>query len=304
MNPPFLVTTDDGTVRVGARARTSIVAHTHGPFAMLLPTQVAKIRKARPGLDNVVRAVNQLLVSVRRRGETASGERYRGARLAFQADSAPNEETRKCRRHGQLRGHQRRETLMVGRGKVRKTELAPDDAIRLGVHPRTLYALRDSGEIEQVARGFYRLSEKPALTNPGLVAAALRIPRAVICLTSALAHYGLTTEVPHTADVALPGHAQIPKLGGIPLRVFWYSEPSFSAGVQSVSIDGVDVRIYSPEKSMADCFKYRNKIGLDVAVQALRAYRERTRPDLKLISKFAGVDRVEKVMRPYLEAVL
>ena len=82
-------------------------------------------------------------------------------------------------------------------------------------------------------------------------------------------------------------------------------KPSFSAGVQSVSIDGVAVRIYSPEKSIADCFKYRNKIGIDVSVQALRAYRERTKkPDLKLISRFAAVDRVEKVMRPYLEAVL
>ncbi len=183
--------------------------------------------------------------------------------------------------------------------------LRTSEAIRLGVHPRKLYALRDSGEIEQVSRGIYRLSEKPVLTNPDLVAVALRIPRAVICLISALAHHGLTTQVPHTVDVALPGHAQVPKLGGIPLRVFWYSEPSFSAGVQSASIDGVGVRIYSPEKSVADCFKYRNKIGPDVAVQALRTYRDRTRkPDLKLIAKFAEVDRVEKVMRPYLEAVL
>ena len=183
--------------------------------------------------------------------------------------------------------------------------LRTSEALRLGVHPRILYALRDSGEIEQVSRGFYRLSEKPALTNPDLVAVALRIPRAVICLISALAHHGLTTEVPHTVDVALASHAQIPKLGGIPLRVFWYSERSFSAGVQSVAIDGIAVRIYSPEKSIADCFKYRNKIGLDVAVQALRTYRERTRkPDLKLISRFARVDRVEKVIWPYLEAVL
>ncbi len=193
-----------------------------------------------------------------------------------------------------------REMFAQHQGMLRTSE-----AIRLGVHPRTLYALRDQGEIAQVARGFYRLAERPALTNPDLVAVALRIPRAVICLISALAHHGLTTQVPHTVDVALPGHAQIPKLGGIPLRAFWYSEPSFSAGVQSVSIDGVTVRIYSSEKSIADCFKYRNKIGLDVAVQALRTYRERTRrPDLKMISKFAQVDRVEKVMRPYLEAVL
>jgi predicted transcriptional regulator of viral defense system len=193
-----------------------------------------------------------------------------------------------------------RQVFVQHRGMLRTNE-----AIRLGIHPRTLYALRDTGEIEQVSRGFYRLSRKPALTNPDLVAIALRIPRAVICLISALAHHGLTTQVPHTVDVALPGHAQIPRLGAIPLRVFWYSEPSFSAGVQSVPIDGVAVRIYSPEKSIADCFKYRNKVGLDVAVQALRMYRERTRrPALKLISEFARVDRVEKVMRPYVEAVL
>lgn len=183
--------------------------------------------------------------------------------------------------------------------------LRTSEAIRLGIHPRTLYGLRDRGDIEQVARGFYRLAETQALTNPDLVTVALRVPRAVVCLISALAHHGLTTEVPHTIDIALPGHAQIPKLDGIPIRVFWYSEPSFSTGVESVSVDGVTVRIYSAEKSIADCFKYRNKIGLDVAVHALRSYMERTRiRDLKLLSKFARVDRVERVMRPYLEAVL
>jgi predicted transcriptional regulator of viral defense system len=106
-------------------------------------------------------------------------------------------------------------------------------------------------------------------------------------------------------DVALPSHAQIPKLGGIPLRVFWYSDPSFSAGIDVISIDRVPVRVYSPEKTIADCFKYRNKIGLDVAIEALRTYRERRRkPDYQALSRFAKVDRVEKVMRPYLEAVL
>lgn len=159
--------------------------------------------------------------------------------------------------------------------------------------------------MEQVSRGFYRLAEKPALTNPDLVAVALRIPRAVICLISALAYHGLTTEIPHSVDVALPLHAQVPKLGGIPLRAFWYSKPAFSTGVQTVSIDGVDVKIYSPEESIADCFKYRDKISLDLAIQALRTYRERSKkPDPKLISKFAALNRVEKVMRPYLEAVL
>lgn len=183
--------------------------------------------------------------------------------------------------------------------------LRTTDAIRMGIHPRTLYALRDSGEVEQVSRGFYRLTEKPALTNPDLVTVALRIPRGVICLISALAFHGLTTEIPHRVDVSLPSHAQVPRLGGIPLQIFWYSESSFTAGVQTVSIDGVDVKIYSPEKTIADCFKYRNKIGLDVAISSLRTYLERSKkPNLLLLSQFAALNRVEKVMRPYLEAML
>ena len=179
------------------------------------------------------------------------------------------------------------------------------NAIRLGIHPRTLYALRDSGQIEQVGRGLYRLSTAPPLSSPDLVPVAIRIPRAVVCLISALAHHGLTTQVPHSVDLALPSHAQIPKIDGVPLRVFWYSEPSFSAGIETVTMDQVRVRIYSQEKTIADCFKYRNKIGLDVAIEALRTYRDRkSKPNFQALAKFAQINRVQKVMRPYLEAVL
>lgn len=183
--------------------------------------------------------------------------------------------------------------------------LRTGNAIRLGIHPRTLYALRDSGEIEQVGRGLYRLSTAPPLSSPDLVPIAIRIPRAVVCLISALAHHGLTTQVPHSVDLALPSHAQIPKIDGVPLRVFWYSEPSFSAGIESVKMDEVPVRIYSPEKTIADCFKYRNKIGLDLAIEALHTYRDHTpKPNFQALAKFAQINRVQKVMRPYLEAVL
>jgi predicted transcriptional regulator of viral defense system len=183
--------------------------------------------------------------------------------------------------------------------------LRTSEAIRLGIHPRTLYALRDDGEIEHVGHGLYRLSTAPPLTSPDLVPIAIRIPRGVICLISALAHHGLTTQVPHAVDFALPSHAQVPRIDGAPLRVFWSSEPSFSAGIEVVMIDKVPVRVYSPEKTIADCFKYRNKIGLDVAIEALRTYRERTRkPDFQALAKFARIDRVEKIMRPYMEAIL
>jgi predicted transcriptional regulator of viral defense system len=97
----------------------------------------------------------------------------------------------------------------------------------------------------------------------------------------------------------------VPKIDGVPLRVFWYSEPSFSAGVEVVMIDQVPVRVYSPEKTIADCFKYRNKIGLDIAIEALRTFHERTRkPDFRKLAKFARFDRVERIMRPYLEAIM
>jgi predicted transcriptional regulator of viral defense system len=185
-------------------------------------------------------------------------------------------------------------------GMLRTTE-----AIHLGIHPRDLYSLRDHGEVEEVARGLYRLASAPPLTSPDLVSVAIRVPKAVICLISALTHHGLTKEVPHAIDLALPSHSQVPRIGDLPLRVFWYPEPSFSAGVESVTIDRIPVRVYSAEKTVADCFKYRNKIGLDVAVQALRAYRERKgRPDIKALTHFAQIDRVLRVMRPYVEAVL
>jgi predicted transcriptional regulator of viral defense system len=183
--------------------------------------------------------------------------------------------------------------------------LRTSKAILLGIHPRTIYALRDAGDIERVGRGLYRLTSAPPLASPDLVPVAIRSPRAVICLISALAHHGLTTQVPHAIDLALPSHAQIPKIDGVPLRVFWFSEPSFSAGIDVVTMDGVPVRFYSPEKTIADCFKYRNKIGLDVAIEALRTYRERgPRPNVQALAKYAQINRVQRVMRPYLESVL
>jgi hypothetical protein len=95
------------------------------------------------------------------------------------------------------------------------------------------------------------------------------------------------------------------KTRAVLLDVFWYPEPSFRAGVEVVVIDDVPVRIYSAEKTVADCFKYRNKIGLDVAIEALRAYRERTpQPNRAALTRFAQINRVQKIMRPYLEAVL
>ncbi len=179
--------------------------------------------------------------------------------------------------------------------------LRASEALQLGIHPRTLYALRDAGAIEQFGRGLYRLADLPPLSNPDLVIVATRYPQAVICLISALAFHGLTMQVPHQVDVAIQAQAATPTLGQPPLRVFRFSGPAWTEGVSTHRIDGVSVRIYDPAKSIADVFKYRNKIGLDVALEVLKEYRARRDFDRERLLKYAAICRVKQVIRPYLE---
>ena len=181
--------------------------------------------------------------------------------------------------------------------------LRASEALRAGIHPRTLYAMRDAGVIERLTRGLYRLVETPALGNPDLVTVALKVPKGVICLVSALAFHNITTQVPHKVYVALPRDSREPHLRYPPLQVFEFSGEAYSAGVEIRKLDGVPVRIYSPEKTLADCFKYRNKLGLDVAIEALKLYVERRNVKVDEIMRYAQICRVANVMRPYLEAV-
>jgi predicted transcriptional regulator of viral defense system len=177
-------------------------------------------------------------------------------------------------------------------------------ALRLGIHPRTLYRMRDSGVLERLSRGLYRLAELPPLSNPDLVTVALKVPQAVVCLVSALAFHELTTQVPHAVDVALRRGSERPRLKHPPLRLFWFSGPAWSEGVETHPLDDVPVRIYSPAKSVADVFKYRAKIGLDVALEALKQYRRRRDFDVSTLLHYGRICRVEEVLKPYLEALL
>ncbi|HEV8131521.1 MAG TPA: type IV toxin-antitoxin system AbiEi family antitoxin domain-containing protein [Acidobacteriota bacterium] len=195
----------------------------------------------------------------------------------------------------------------VGEAKAifrgRRRPLRTTEAIRLGIHPRTLYAMRDQGIIEPLGRGLYRLSGQP-LANPDLVTVALKISNGVICLISALAFHEMTTQVPHEVYVAVLKGAEPPRLRHPPVRVFWFSGRAFSEGIETHAVDRVPVRVYSAEKTLADCFKYRNKIGLDTAVEALKLYRRRKSFSVERLLRYARICRVEKVLRPYLEAVL
>ena len=164
--------------------------------------------------------------------------------------------------------------------------------------------MRDKGIVERLSRGLYRLADLPPLSSPDLVTVAAKIPAGVVCLISALAYHEITTQIPHEVHVALPRGAEPPRLQHPPVRVFWFTGRSFTEGIETHKVDGIRLRIYSPEKTLADCFKYRNKLGLDTILEALRLYRNRKRPNVDDLMKFARVCRVEKVMRPYLEAVV
>ncbi len=181
--------------------------------------------------------------------------------------------------------------------------LRTGEALAAGIHPRTLYVLRDMGELEQLARGLYRLAGLPPLSEPDLATVAKRIPQGVVCLISALAFHELTTQIPHEVHLALPRTARHPRIDYPPLHVYRFSRESFVVGVETHVIDKVPVRVYSPEKTLADCFKYRNKIGLDVVIEALRTYRGRRGARLQAVLEYSKICRVEQVVRPYLEAI-
>jgi len=190
-----------------------------------------------------------------------------------------------------------RNTFKAHGGTLHTTE-----ALAAGIHPRTLYAMRDAGDIETLARGVYRLTGLPPLANPDLTTVAKCVPHGVICLISALAVHELTTQIPHEIHVAISRTARRPRLTFPPLRIYRFSSAAFAAGVDTQTMDGISVRVYSPEKTLADCFKYRNKIGMDVVLEALRAYR-RKQPRFQRVLEYAKICRVERLMRPYLEAL-
>ena len=182
--------------------------------------------------------------------------------------------------------------------------LRTSEALRAGIHPSTLYTMRDGGILEVVSRGVFRLASSEPLGNPDLVTVATRVQSGVICLISALAFHEITTQIPHEIHVALKRGAEIPRLEYPPIKIYWFKGQAFTAGVETHQLDGVDILIYSPEKTLADCFKFRNKIGLDTAVEAVRFYRERRGVNVDALMRYAAICRVEKVMRPYLEAIL
>ena len=172
-----------------------------------------------------------------------------------------------------------------------------------GIQPRTLYQMRDEGLLVQEGRGLYRLAEEQVWSDPDLAIVSLRIPKGVICLISALYFHQITTQIPHEVYMALPKDSEKPRIQYPPTRFFWISPKPFKAGIEKHTIDNVEVKVYSVAKTIADCFKFRNKIGMDVALEALREGLRYKRCTPEEILRFARIDRVERIILPYLESL-
>ena len=188
--------------------------------------------------------------------------------------------------------------LASRRGLLRARDLARDDIPRA-----TLSRLVARGELTQVSRGLYALPRQTRSGQHQLAEIAARIPQSVFCLLTALRFHQLTTQSPHEVWLAIPNKAHAPKLDYPPLHIVRFSGSSLTAGIESHNVDGALIRVYSVAKTVADCFKYRNKIGLDVALEALRECRREKRASNDELWHYAKLCRVANVMRPYLESI-
>jgi len=172
-----------------------------------------------------------------------------------------------------------------------------------GWSPQLLLRLHQAGRLQRFARGLYGLPDAEITEPQTLIEVCQRVPKAVLCLLSALQFHEIGTQLPHEVWIALPEGTQAPAPGYPSLRITRLRGAAYSEGIQTVSEHGAPIRVYSAAKTVTDCFKFRNKIGLDVALEALKeAWRSR-KVTMAELSHFARINRVERVMQPYLEAV-
>jgi predicted transcriptional regulator of viral defense system len=189
--------------------------------------------------------------------------------------------------------------LFRKRGVVRPKELE-----RIGVSAVYLNKLYHDGILERPSRGLYTLKNANVSEHQTLVEASKRIPQGVVCLLSALQFHKITTQLPFEVWLAIDVKARRPEGDLPPLKICRFSKSALSYGIEKHKIDGSAVKIYSPAKTVADCFKYRNKIGIDVAIEALRAVWSKKKASMDDLHKASKVCRVANVMRPYLESLI
>jgi predicted transcriptional regulator of viral defense system len=175
------------------------------------------------------------------------------------------------------------------------------DVRSIGGHPEHLRRMCARGLLVRVGRGLYSVPDAEATVNHGLAQAGKVVPKGVICLLSALRFHEIGTQSPHEVWMAIDRRAALPR-GTLKMRIVRFSGGALTEGLAEHTIEGVPVRIYGPAKTVADCFKYRNKIGLDVALEALREALRGRKCTRDEIWQYAKVCRVSEIMRPYMEA--
>ena len=189
-------------------------------------------------------------------------------------------------------------SLARQKGLLRASDLDAIEAPRV-----VLTRLTEAGLLERVSRGLYRLPSHPGSEHEGLATVAAKVPQAVFCLLTALQFHELTTQLPRQVWIAMPRGSHVPRLDYPPIKMVQMTGAVYTAGIEEHLRDGVTLRVYSAAKTVADCFKHRNKIGLDVALEALKDARAKRMASADDLWRYAKVCRVANVMRPYLEAI-
>ena len=184
------------------------------------------------------------------------------------------------------------------KGLLRASDLAAP-----GIPRVYLTRLAADGTLAKAGRGLYRLAETTLSETEGLAIVAARVPQAVFCLLTALQFHALTTQLPRQVWIALPRGSHPPRIDYPPVKLIQYTGDAFTQGIETHRVDRVELRVYSVAKTVADCFKHRNKIGLDVALEALKDARSQKKASADDLWRHAKICRVANVMRPYLEAV-
>jgi predicted transcriptional regulator of viral defense system len=177
------------------------------------------------------------------------------------------------------------------------------DVEAVGISRNYLYEMHKDGLLEKISAGLYTLPDTLASENSTMAEVAKRIPHAVVCLISALIYHELTTQLSPDIWLTVPKSSRKPKIKYLPLNLTYVSDPAYSFGIQEHIISGVLVKIYNPAKTVADCFKFRSKVGLDVAIEALRNARNSRKATMDELVEAAKVDRVLKIISPYMEAI-
>jgi predicted transcriptional regulator of viral defense system len=181
--------------------------------------------------------------------------------------------------------------------------LRPRDLDSYGIPREYLRRLYRQGLIDRIARGLYSLREANITEHHSLAEACKKVPNGSICLLSALHFHEITTQLPFEVWIAIDNKSRKPKQENLALRVVRFSGNALNAGVEEHTIENVKIRVYNPAKTVADCFKYRNKIGLDVALEALRDCWDKKQCTMDQLWEYARICRVSNVMRPYLESL-